>query len=71
MWKPVWQPPQARSPEVMPVDSLHGPPGLTPQCRAPKTELRPLMSSMMSISPDFGQVTPDRSGAPSIQNAGQ
>ena len=39
----------------MPVDSLHGPPGLVPQCRVPKTELRPLMSSRMSISPEVGQ----------------
>ncbi|WP_404814067.1 hypothetical protein [Kitasatospora fiedleri] len=53
------------------MDSLHGPPGFTPQWIVLKTELRPLMSSMMSISPDFGQVTPSRSGAPSIQNAGQ
>jgi len=56
---------------AMPVDSLHGPPGLTPQCSVPKTELRALMSSRMSTSPLFGQVTPCRSGAPSIQNAGQ
>ncbi len=55
----------------MPVGSLHGPPGLTPQWMVLKSELRPLMSSMMSISPDVGQVTPARSGAPSIQNAGQ
>src|SRR5438045_1807316 len=55
----------------MPVLSLHGPPGKVPQCSVPKTELRPLMSSMMSISPEPGQPTPLRSGAPSIQNAGQ
>ena len=55
----------------MPVDSLHGPPGFTPQCRVLNTEPRPLMSSMMSTSPEPGQETPLRSGAPSIQNAGQ
>src|ERR1700759_2476626 len=55
----------------MPVGSLQGPPGLTPQCRALNTELRPLMSSITSISPEVGQLTPLRSGAPSIQKAGQ
>ncbi len=73
MWKPVWQPAQARSPLPMPVVSLHGPPGLVPQCRVANSELRPLMSSMMSISPMLGQlVAPTgRAAAPSIQNAGQ
>src|SRR5882724_9761279 len=55
----------------MPVFSLHGPPGAVPQCSVPKSELRPLMSSIMSISPEPGQGTPMRSGAPSIQKAGQ
>jgi hypothetical protein len=27
VWKPVWQPEQARSPLPMPVVSLHSPPG--------------------------------------------
>src|SRR5947209_3314385 len=31
VWKPVWQPGQARSPDPRPVNSLHGPPGATPQ----------------------------------------
>src|SRR3954470_7814451 len=55
----------------MPVDSLQGPPGLVPQWRVPKTELRPLMSSRMSTSPEVGQVVPVRRVEPSIQNAGQ
>ena len=55
----------------MPVFSWHGPPGLTPQCSVPKTELRPLTSSMMSISPAVGHGVPVRSVEPSIQNAGQ
>src|SRR5947209_10721525 len=55
----------------MPVLSLHGPPGYVPQWRVPKTELRPLMSSRMSTSPEVGHGVPLRSGAPSIQNAGQ
>jgi hypothetical protein len=71
VWYAVWQPPQARSPLPMPVDSLQGPPGLVPQCSVPNTELRPLMSSRMSTSPEVGHDTPLRSGAPSIQNAGQ
>src|SRR3954469_6594449 len=41
--KPVGQPPQAGSPLPMPVVSLHGPPGETPQCSVPNSELRPLM----------------------------
>src|SRR6266699_1016704 len=55
----------------MPVPSLHGPPGDTPQCSVPNTELRALMSSIMSTSPEPGHGTPMRSGAPSIQKAGQ
>src|SRR3954470_19442625 len=55
----------------MPVDSLQGPPGLVPQCSVPNTELRPLMSSRMSTSPEVGQVTPLRRVEPSIQKAGQ
>jgi hypothetical protein len=44
-----------------------------PQWRVPNTELSPLTSSMMSISPTLGQlVAPTgRAGAPSAQNAGQ
>src|SRR3954447_24682742 len=74
VWKPVWQPEQARPPLPMPVVSLHGPPdAVLPQCRVPNSELRPLMSSRMSISPMLGQfVAPTgRAAAPSIQNAGQ
>src|SRR5687767_978889 len=41
----------APKPEV----SLHGPPGLTPQCSTPQTELMPLTFSMMSNSPIDGQ----------------
>src|SRR4051794_36913765 len=72
-WKPVWQPEQARSPLPRPVVSLQGPPDAVPQCRVLKTELRPLMSSMMSISPMLGQfVAPTgRAAAPRVQNAGQ
>src|SRR5438552_13604676 len=55
----------------MPVPSLQTPPGNVPQWTVPNTELRPLMSSMMSTSPEPGQLTPLRRGAPSIQNAGQ
>jgi hypothetical protein len=55
----------------MPLDSLHGPPGLVPQCSVPNTELRPLMSSKMSTSPLVGQLVPVRNVEPSIQNAGQ
>ena len=45
----------------MPVDSLHGPPGLVPQCSVPNTELRELMSSRMSTSPEVGHGVPVRS----------
>src|SRR4030095_13866639 len=71
--KPVWQPEQARSPLPMPVVSLHSPPGLVPQWSVANSELRPLMSSRMSISPMLGQlVAPTgRAAAPSIQKAGQ
>ena len=53
--------------------SLHGPPGLVPQWRVPKTLLRPLMSSMMSHSPMLGQLVAaaGRAAAPRAQNAGQ
>jgi hypothetical protein len=37
------------------VNSLHGPPGATPQCSVPHTVLAPLMFSMTSISPTIGQ----------------
>src|SRR5215207_11642322 len=39
----------------MPLVSLQGPPGLTPQCRTPHTALIPLTFSMMSNSPIDGQ----------------
>jgi len=57
----------------MPVFSLHGPPGVVPQCSVANSELRPLMSSMTSISPMLGQlVAPTgRAAAPIDQNAGQ
>src|ERR1700753_4017737 len=55
----------------MPVVSLHGPPGSTPQCRVPNTELRELMSSRMSTSPLPGHAVPVRRVEPSIQKAGQ
>ncbi len=73
MWKPVWHPEQGRSPLPMPVFSLHGPPGVVPQCSVTNSELRPLMSSMTSISPMLGQlVAPTgRAAAPIDQNAGQ
>src|SRR5690348_5005920 len=73
VWKPVWHPPQARSPLPRPVYSLQGPPGATPQCSVANSELRPLMSSMTSISPMPGQpVAPvPRAAAPSDQKAGQ
>src|SRR6185369_4572165 len=73
VWYPVWQPEQARSPLPMPVVSLHSPPGFVPQWRVANSELRPLMSSMMSISPMLGQLLAPtgRAAAPSIQNAGQ
>src|SRR5262245_31703609 len=73
VWKAVWQPPHACSPLPIPVVSLHSPPGLVPQWSVANSELRPLMSSMMSISPIDGQlVAPTgRAAAPSIQNAGQ
>jgi hypothetical protein len=47
--------------------------GLVPQWSVANSELRPLMSSRMSISPMLGQlVAPTgRAAAPSIQNAGQ
>ena len=60
-------------PTAMPVVSLHSPPGFVPQWSVANSELRPLMSSRMSISPMLGQlVAPTgRAAAPSIQNAGQ
>src|SRR5215831_11060117 len=55
----VWNCPQQEQFTLppMPVDSLHGPPGL--------------VLSMMSSSPTPGHVRPWRIGEPSIQNAGQ
>jgi hypothetical protein len=38
-----------------PLVSLHGPPGLTPQCSTPHTAFTPLTFSMMSNSPIDGQ----------------
>src|SRR6266702_1578402 len=55
----------------MPVDSLQTPPGLVPQCSVPNSELRPLMSSMMSTSPEPGHGMLIRIGEPNIQKAGQ
>lgn len=56
VWNADWQlaPGQARL-LAMPLVSLHGPPGLTPQCSTPQTELIPLTFSMMSNSPMPGQ----------------
>src|SRR3954471_2707646 len=56
VWKADWQlePGQARL-APMPWVSLHGPPGVTPQCSTPQTELIPLTFSMMSTSPIDGQ----------------
>src|SRR5687768_7864582 len=56
VWKPDWQlvPGQARL-APRPVVSLQGPPGFTPQCSTPQTELIPLTFSMMSNSPMPGQ----------------
>ena len=39
----------------MPVVSLHGPPGLVPQCIVAHTVLRPWTFSRMSSSPTLGQ----------------
>lgn len=56
----------------MPVVSLQGPPGLTPQCMTPQTELIPLTFSMMSNSPMAGQFHQlPRYGPPRAQKAGQ
>ena len=57
----------------MPLVSLHGPPGSTPQWKVCETSLRALTSSMMSNSPMLGQLvapTP-RAAEPIAQNAGQ
>jgi hypothetical protein len=56
VWKPDWQvePGQARL-APMPLFSLHGPPGATPQWSTPHTESIPLTFSMMSNSPMPGQ----------------
>src|SRR5438034_895249 len=40
-------------------------------CRVWDASFRPLTSSIMSISPDWGQPPPIRIGDPSAQNAGQ
>ncbi len=66
VWKPLWQPGQARRPLLIPVPSLQGPPGEVPQWIVPATSERALTSSMMSISPFSGHWP-----GPSIQNAGQ
>jgi hypothetical protein len=44
-----------------------------PQCSVPNTELRPLMSSITSISPMLGQLVAlaGRAAAPIDQKAGQ
>jgi hypothetical protein len=56
VWNALWQldPGQARL-APMPLNSPHGPPGATPQCSTPQTELIPLTFSMMSNSPMAGQ----------------
>src|ERR1044072_4087916 len=56
VWNPDWhvEPGHGRL-APMPEVSLQGPPGLTPQCRVPHTELIPLTFSMMSTSPRPGQ----------------
>src|SRR3989440_9634462 len=51
VWKAVWHPEHARCPLLMPLYSLHGPPGAVPQWSVPNSELSPLTSSMMSTSP--------------------
>ncbi len=73
VWKLVRQPGQARSPLPSPVVSLQVPGMPGPQWNTPKWVLRPLIVSMMSISPMLGQlVAPTgRAGAPIAQNAGQ
>src|SRR4029453_19388001 len=66
VWKADWQmdPGQARL-AAMPSVSLHGPPGLTPQCSTPQTELIPLTFSITSNSPMAGQLYRSaRDGAP-------
>jgi hypothetical protein len=73
VWKAAWHvlPGHARL-APRPLFSLHGPPGATPQCSTPHTELMPLTFSMMSNSPMRGQLYRSlRYGAPSAQNAGQ
>src|SRR5205823_10714547 len=70
---PPWQVDgeQPRWPAI-PDFSLHGPPGLTPQCIVAHSLLIPWTFSMMSNSPTPGQFHQlPRYGAPSIQNAGQ
>src|SRR4051794_14345271 len=56
VWKADWQvePGQARL-APRPSVSLQGPPGLTPQCSTPQTELIPLTFSITSNSPTDGQ----------------
>src|SRR2546423_3708874 len=70
----VWNEPQHVEHDTvppMPLDSLHGPPGLVPQCRVPNSVATALMLSMKSSSPTLGQVPPLRMGVPRAQNAGQ
>ena len=73
VWNADWQdaPGHSRN-AAMPVLSLHGPPGLTPQCSTPQTRFMPLTFSMMSSSPMPGQFHQlPRYGLPNAQNAGQ
>src|SRR3954454_13323747 len=73
VWNADWQdaPGQVRL-APMPLFSLHGPPGATPQCSTPQTLLMPLTFSMMSNSPMPGQLYRSlRYGEPRAQNAGQ
>src|SRR5689334_1636872 len=56
VWNPLWS--DGENPDrepPMPVVSLHGPPGETPQCIVPHAVFAPLMFSMTSISPTCGQ----------------
>jgi hypothetical protein len=73
VWKELWQDgPGHALLAPMPLNSLHGPPGATPQWSPPHTELIPLTFSITSNSPMPGQFHQlPRYGLPSAQNAGQ
>ncbi len=56
VWKPDWQVVPGHAVELpRPVVSLHGPPGLVPQCRVAHVLFRPWTFSMTSSSPTLGQ----------------